>query len=128
MKKYQITVNGNTYEVEVEQIGGSDEVKVADVAPIPKAAPAPVPAAAPAPEPAAAKIEGGVEVSAPMSGKILSLSVSEGDQVKEGQLLLVFEAMKMENELFAPNAGTIARIHVAVGAVVDADAPVITIV
>jgi glutaconyl-CoA decarboxylase len=62
-----------------------------------------------------------------MSGKVVSINVSEGDQVKAGQLLLVFEAMKMENELFAPHDGTVAKIHVAKGAALEAGAPVITL-
>ena len=62
-----------------------------------------------------------------MSGKVISINVAVGDQVKTGQLLLVFEAMKMENELFAPIDGTVSKIHVAVGASLEAGAPVITI-
>ena len=62
-----------------------------------------------------------------MSGKVVSINVSVGDQVNAGQLLLVFEAMKMENELFAPNAGTVSKIHVAVGATLESGAPVITL-
>ena len=125
MKTYKITVNGNTYEVGVEEIGGVAEVKtVQAAAPAPKPAPAPAPKPAPAPAPAPA---GGSDVTAPMSGKVISINVSVGDQVKSGQLLLVFEAMKMENELFAPNDGTVTKIHVEKGATLEAGAPVITL-
>ena len=149
MKTYKITVGGKTYEVGVEEIGGAPEVravlqtasapkpapkpapapKAAAPAAAPKAAPA-APAPAPAPKPVDAPVQasgGGSDVSAPMSGKVLSINVSVGDQVKTGQLLLVFEAMKMENELFAPSDGTISKIHVEKGATLEAGAPVITI-
>ena len=144
MKNYKITVNGNTYEVDVEEIGGAPEVRsvqaaapIQRVAPAPKPAPAPAPApkpapapapkAAPAPAPKAAPAGAGADVTAPMSGKVISIKVSEGEQVKSGQLILVFEAMKMENELFAPNDGTVTKIHVSEGATLEAGAPVITI-
>ena len=129
MKNYKITVNGNTYEVGVEEIGGAAEVKsvqAAAPAPAPAPKPAPAPAAAPAaPAPAAA---GAAEnVLAPLPGNVISINVSEGDQVKAGQVLLIFEAMKMENELVAPRAGTIAKILVAKGDVLESGKPVITI-
>ena len=149
MKTYKITVNGNTYEVGIEEIGGAPEIRavqaaapvpkpipIAKPAPAPKAAAAPAPKATPAPTPtptpAAAPApksapSGGSAVTAPMSGKVISINVAEGDQVKTGQLLLVFEAMKMENELFSPNDGTVTKIHVTKGAALEAGAPVITI-
>ena len=149
MKTYKITVNGKTFDVGVEEIGGVSEVRTVAAAPAPapapKAAPAPAPKPAPAPapkaaapapapapapkpaEPAAPASGGGSDVTAPMSGKVLSINVAVGDQVKNGQLLLVFEAMKMENELFAPNDGTVTKIHVEKGATLEAGAPVITI-
>ena len=143
MKTYKITVNGNTYEVGVEEVGGAPEVMAVQAAPptprpapapkpapTPKAAPAPAPApkaAAPAPAPKAAPASGGEDVLAPMPGKVISINVSEGAQVKSGQLLLVFEAMKMENELFAPVDGTVTKIHVEKGAALEAGEPVITI-
>ena len=142
MKTYKITVGGKTYEVGVEEVGGAPDVRVAPVAvsapapapkpvaapaPAPKPAPAPAPAPAPKPAPAPAPSGGGSDVTAPMSGKVISINVSEGEQVKSGQLLLVFEAMKMENELFAPNDGTVTKIHVEKGATLEVGAPVITI-
>ena len=137
MKNYKITVNGNTYEVGVEEIGGAPVVQsVQAAAPAPKpapapapaaAAPAPAPAAAPAPKPAPAPSAGSEDVLAPLPGTVLSISVTEGAQVKAGDVLLIFEAMKMENELSAPRDGTVAKIHVQKGAAIEAGVPVITL-
>lgn len=116
MKKYNITVNGKSYEVEVEEVGGT----AAPVAAAPKTAPTPAPAApkaAPAPK---AVVEGGNSVTAPMPGTILDIKVNEGDKVSNGQVLLVLEAMKMENEIMAPADGTVASINVSKGASVNA--------
>ena len=114
MKNYTITVNGNVYEVTVEEgfTGAASTPKAA--APAPKAAPAP--AAAPPAAPAApAGAAGAVAVTAPMPGKILGVKASAGQAVKRGQVLLILEAMKMENEIVAPQDGTVATINVAVG-------------
>ena len=136
MKNYKITVNGNEYEVGVEEIGGAPEVKsVQAVAPAPKPAPAPAPAPKPAPAPAAAPKaaapkapKGDAEdVLAPLPGTVISINVSEGEEVKPGQILLIFEAMKMENELVAPRAGTVAKIHVSKGDSLESGKPVVTI-
>ena len=116
MKNYKITVNGNTYDVSVEDAGGSPEIKA--VAAAPKAAPAAVaaPAAAPAPKTApAAAPAGASDVVAPLAGVVRTIFVKEGDAVAAGQALIMFEAMKMENELVAPAAGTVKKINVAVG-------------
>lgn len=127
MKKFQITVNGKCYEVEVEEVGGA-------VAPAPRvtvpAAPAPAPraaapaSAAPAPAPAApaaAAVPAGAEtVCAPMPGKIMSIKVKAGQAVKEGDLILTLEAMKMENEIFCSASGTVKEIRVNEGAAVNA--------
>ena len=121
MKKYRIVVNGVSYEVEVEEVGKSS---ASQVAPQPQAAPqaaAPQPAApkaaAPAPEPKAtpapAPSAGSITVEAPMPGTILDILVKKGDAVEDGQVLLMLEAMKMENEIMAPQAGTVDRIQVA---------------
>lgn len=117
MKNYRITVNGTSYDVTVEELAGGAAAPVA-------AAPAPVavsaPAAAPAPAPAApAGGAGSIKVSSPMPGKILAVKANVGDSVKKGQVILILEAMKMENEVVAPEDGTIASIDVTVGAMVE---------
>ncbi len=118
MKNYTITVNGNVYEVTVEEgfTGAASAPKAA--APAPKAAPkaAPAPAAA-----------GSVAVTAPMPGKILGVKASAGQAVKRGQVLLILEAMKMENEIVAPQDGTVASINVAVGDSVEPGATLATL-
>lgn len=117
MKNYRITVNGTSYDVAVEELGaGAAPVAAAPVAVAP-AAPAP---AAPAPAPVASGAAGGVTVSSPMPGKILSVKASVGQAVKKGDVILVLEAMKMENEVVAPEDGTIATINVAANDSVEA--------
>ena len=113
MKNYRITVNGTSYDVSVEELSGG----AAPVAAAPVAAPAP--AAAPAAPAPAAGGAGSVKVSSPMPGKILAVKVNVGDSVKKGQVILILEAMKMENEVVAPEDGTIASIDVTVGASVE---------
>lgn len=117
MKNYRITVNGTAYDVAVEELGaGAAPVVAAPVAAAPAAAPAP---AAPA-TPAASGAAGSVTVSSPMPGKILSVKASVGQAVKKGDVILVLEAMKMENEVVAPEDGTIASINVAANDSVEA--------
>ena len=137
MRNYKITVNGNTYEVGVEEIGGVAEVKnIQPAAPAPKPVPAQKPAPKPAPKaappkaaaaPKAAPSAGAEDVLAPMPGTVLSINVSEGDKVKAGQILLVFEAMKMENELPAPRDGVVSKVHVAKGNAFESGVPVVTL-
>jgi glutaconyl-CoA decarboxylase len=134
MKNYKITINGKTYDVGVEEADGGAEVKSVQVASAPKAAPAPAPAAAPAPKaaaPAAAAAPkaaaGSGDVTAPLSGTVLSVAVTEGQQVKAGQVLMVFEAMKMENEIVSPVAGTVKKVHVAKGTVLETGMVVVSI-
>lgn len=113
MKNYRITVNGTAYDVAVEELGAG----TVPAAAAPAAAPAPVaaaPAAAPA-APAASGAEGAVKVAAPMPGKILAIKANVGQAVKRGDVVMILEAMKMENEITAPEDGTIAGINVAVG-------------
>lgn len=126
MKSYTITVNGNVYEVTVEEgfTGAASAPKAA--APAPKAAPAAAPKAAPAPA-AAPAAAGSVAVTAPMPGKILGVKASAGQAVKRGQVLLILEAMKMENEIVAPQDGTVASINVAVGDSVEPGATLATL-
>ena len=126
MKNYTITVNGNVYEVTVEEgfTGAASAPKAA--APAPKAAPAAALKAAPAPA-AAPAAAGSVAVTAPMPGKILGVKASAGQAVKRGQVLLILEAMKMENEIVAPQDGTVASINVAVGDSVEPGATLATL-
>ena len=116
MKNYRITVNGTSYDVSVEELSGGAAPAVAPVAAAPVAAPAPAAPAAPAP---AAGGAGSIKVSSPMPGKILAVKANVGDSVKKGQVILILEAMKMENEVVAPEDGTIASIDVTVGASVE---------
>ena len=119
MKKFQISVNGKAYEVEVEEIGGSYTPAPRAAAPVAVAAPkaAPTPAA---PKAAAAPVPAGAEtITAPMPGKIIAIKVSVGQAVKEGDLVLTLEAMKMENEIFAGESGTVKEIRVSEGAAVN---------
>jgi biotin carboxyl carrier protein len=126
MKNYTITVNGNVYDVTVEE-GGRGSVPVSrPVAPV--AAPAPVaaapvaaaPAAEAAPAAKAPAAQGSISVNAPMPGKILGVKANAGQAVKKGEVILILEAMKMENEIVAPEGGTIAGINVSVGEMVEA--------
>ena len=124
MKKYNVTVNGTAYEITLEVVDAAD-VKAA---PAPAAAPAPVaaPAAAPAPAPAAAPA-GGETVSAPMPGNILAVNVQVGSAVKKGDVLLILEAMKMENEIMAPCDGTVSAVNVTKGSTVETGASLVVI-
>jgi len=140
MKTYKVTVNGKTYDVEVEEVGGAPVVKsvqAAAPAPIPKpahalaAAPAPVqapaPVPAPAPAPAPAPSAGSEDVLAPLPGTVISVNVKEGDFVKKDQVILIFEAMKMENEIVASREGTVAKVYVAKGDMLESGKVVITL-
>ena len=121
MKNYTITVNGNVYEVTVEEgISGGAASAPRAAAPAPKAAPAAPKAAAPA------GAQGSVAVTAPMPGKILAVKASAGQAVKKGDVIMVLEAMKMENDIVAPQDGTIATINVAVGDSVEPGAALAT--
>ena len=122
MKNYRITVNGTAYDVAVEEVsGGSAPAAVA----APKAAPAAAPA--PAPKAQASGAAGSVVVAAPMPGKILNVKSSVGASVKKGDVILVLEAMKMENEIVAPQDGTIASVNVSVGSQVEAGDTLVTL-
>lgn len=118
MKKYIINVNGKSYEVEVDEVKGGSVQSVTPVAPAP-VAPAPAPAAAPAPKaaPAAPKAAPGTggSVTSPMPGNIWKVLVKPGDSVKNGDVLIILEAMKMENEIFAPADGVVASVEVKEG-------------
>ncbi|MBD8974007.1 MAG: acetyl-CoA carboxylase biotin carboxyl carrier protein subunit [Clostridiales bacterium] len=109
MKNYRITVNGTAYDVAVEELGAG-AVAAAPAAAAPVAA---APVAAPAP--AANGAAGSITVASPMPGKILAIKANAGQAVKRGEVVMILEAMKMENEITAPEDGTIASINVAVG-------------
>ena len=112
MKNYIVTVNGVSYEVSVEEVGEGQAA-----APV-KAAP--VKAAAPAKKAKASGAAGSVKVSAPMPGKIIAVKKDAGAAVKKGEVILVLEAMKMENEIVAPQDGTVASVNVGAGDAVEA--------
>ena len=117
MKNYVITVNGTSYDVTVEEVGGAAPVAATPVAAPVKAAPAK----------AAAPAAGSVSVTAPMPGKILNVKLQASAVVKKGDVILILEAMKMENEIVAPEDGTIASINVATGDSVEAGAVLATL-
>lgn len=131
IKKFNVTVNGNAYEVEVEEIkdGAVQVSRPAAPAPTVSAAPkaaAPAPKAA-APKAAAPVAAGAGSVTAPMPGTIIDIAVKEGDTVKAGQLCVILEAMKMENELPAPCDGVVKSIHVTKGASVNTEEVLVVI-
>ncbi|WP_298034940.1 acetyl-CoA carboxylase biotin carboxyl carrier protein subunit [uncultured Dysosmobacter sp.] len=103
MKKYKVTVNNVSYEVELETISTSYSTTIPAAAPIPAAA-------APA---------GGEQVSAPMPGTILAVNVAQGQAVKKGDVLMILEAMKMENEIMCPCDGTVVSVNTSKGAAVE---------
>ena len=122
MRKYNVNVNGTAYEVTVEEDkGGAAPAPVAD--PAPAAAPAP----APAPAPAAAPAGAGEQITAPMPGTILDVKVQAGQSVKKGDVLVILEAMKMENEICAPSDGKITGVNVRKGDSVETQALLCTI-
>lgn len=116
MKNYRITVNGNVYDVEVEELGE----KASGSAPVKTAPAAPKKETKKAAAPKATGTEGAVKVNAPMPGKILSVKVAVGQAVSKGDVLMILEAMKMENEIVAPSEGTVASININEGAGVEA--------
>ena len=122
MKNYTITVNGNVYDVTVEENG-------AGAAPAPVAAPRPMPAAAPKAAPAAAKSgsAGSIQVKAGAAGQVFKIEANVGQSVQPGDAVVIIEAMKMEIPVVAPEAGTVASIDVAVGDAVEAGAVLATL-
>lgn len=127
--KYKVTLNNRVYEVEVEQ-GEAMLVNEYELAAPAAAAPiaaAPAPVAAPAAAPAAGALAAGEVVTSPMPGNILKINVAQGQKVNEGDVLIVLEAMKMENEISATKSGTVAQINVTKGAVVETGTPLVVI-
>lgn len=132
--KYKVTLNNRTYEVEVEEgkamlIDEYEAYAPAVPAPVAAAPVAAAPAAAPAAPaaPAGAALAAGEVVKSPMPGNILKINVAQGQKVNEGDVLIVLEAMKMENEIVATKSGTVAQIVTAKGAVVETGAPLVVI-
>lgn len=119
MKNLKITVNGVAYDVQVEEVGGSASAPVATA---PAAPAAPAPKAAPVAAPTS-----GEPLNCPMPGTIISVNVSAGQQVKLGDVVVVLEAMKMENDIVAPEDGTVASINAAVGSAVEAGETIATL-
>lgn len=120
MKNLRITVNGTAYDVQVEELDGASAPAA------PAAAPAPKASAAPAPK-AAAPAGDGEPVKSPMPGTIVSVNVSNGQNVNEGDILVVLEAMKMENEILAPKSGVVSSVNVNKGESVDSGTLLVTI-
>ena len=121
MKRFNVTVNGVSYDVVVEEIGGAAPVAA------PVAAPAAAPAPVAAPKAAPAGNAGSVVVKAPMPGTIMKVNVAPGQAVKKGDVLCVLEAMKMENDISAPQDGTVASVNVQKGASVQSEDVLVTL-
>lgn len=112
MRHYRVNVNGTSYEIAIEEISADEAKKVAS-------APAPAPAPAAAPAAAASVPANATTISAPMPGNILAVNVSVGSDVKRGDILMILEAMKMENEIMAPKDGKVTAVNVQKGATVN---------
>ncbi len=130
MKQYKVTVNGLSYDVSVEEVaasGVSAARTAAAPAPMSAPAPAPTPQASPAPAPqvAPAPSAGSISIKSPMPGTVMSFKVTVGQEVKRGDVLLILEAMKMENEIVAPQAGRVAALRVPVSASVNTGDPLV---
>lgn len=128
--KYKVTLNNRVYEVEVEQgeamLVNEYELAAPAVA-APAAAPVAAAPAAPTAAPAAGALAAGEVITSPMPGNILKINVTQGQKVNEGDVLIVLEAMKMENEISATKSGTVAQINVTKGAVVETGTPLVVI-
>lgn len=128
MKNLKITVNGTAYDVQVEEVAAGAAPVVAPAPAAKPAAPAAAPTPAAAPAPAAAPVPAGAEtVNSPMPGTIVSVNVSAGQNVKKGDVLVVLEAMKMENEIMAPRDAVVASVQVNKGDSVDSGTPLVSL-
>lgn len=136
MRKFIVNVNGNSYEVEVEEVGAAPVSAPPAARPV-KAAAAPAPAPAPAPEapkaapapavPVSTGAEGAIKITAPMPGTILDIKVKPGDKVQKGSLVIILEAMKMENEILSPQDATVASVNVTKGQQVNSGDVMLTL-
>ncbi len=114
MKKYNVNVNGNSYEITLEVVDAADVKTTASTTPIAEAS-APV-------APVATATTGGETVNSPMPGTILNVNVQNGSAVKKGDVLMILEAMKMENEIMSPCDGTVTSVNVQKGSSVETGA------
>lgn len=129
MKQYKVTVNGQSYDVSVEEVGvASTKAPASPGVQAAAPAPAPVQHASPAPSVTAAPSAGAISVKAPMPGTVMSFKVTVGQEVKRGDVLLILEAMKMENEIVAPQAGRVAALRVPASASVNTGDPLVDLV
>ncbi|MDM7529245.1 2-oxoglutarate carboxylase large subunit [Lacticaseibacillus paracasei] len=130
LRKFKITIDGKTYLVEMEEIGGAPAAQPAPAAPAATPTPTPAPAAPAAPAPAApvAPTGEGEVVTAPMPGTVTKILVKDGDAVTENQPLMILEAMKMENEIVAPKAGTIGQVFATLNQNVNSGDNLISII
>lgn len=129
LKKFKITIDGKTYLVEMEEIGGAPAAQPAPAAPAtPAATPTPATPAAPAPAAPVAPTGEGEVVTAPMPGTVTKILVKDGDTVTENQPLMILEAMKMENEIVAPKAGTIGQVFATLNQNVNSGDNLISII
>lgn len=125
MRRFNINVNGTAYDVQVEEVGGNAPMQPAPVASAPAPTPTPVPpATAAAPTPSAGA---GTKIEAPMPGNIVDVKVNVGDSVKSGQVLVVLEAMKMENDIVAPCDGEVTSLLVKKGDTVNSNDTIATV-
>lgn len=129
LRKFRIKINEKEYMVEMEELGTAPGPGPISAAPLAAPVPAAVPVQAEAAAPIAAPVPSGegFTMEAPMPGSIISVQVKAGDQVKENQVLVVLEAMKMENEIVSPKDGIVTAVHVAKGSAIDVGAPIVTI-
>ncbi|MBF1761694.1 MAG: biotin/lipoyl-binding protein [Veillonella sp.] len=128
MKTFNVTVNGKSYEVQVEEVKSNQPASKAPSAPkAATTAPAPAPVAAPTPQAAPTVAAGANTVNAPMPGKVIAVAVTVGQTVKKGDLLLTLEAMKMENEIFAQADAVVSEVLVEAGQTVPAGGPMIVL-
>ncbi len=127
MRQFNVIVNGESYQVEIEELGVGAQAATPTAAPAPKAAAAPAavpePKAAPAPTAAPKAAAGAGDVTSPLPGTILRINAQAGKSVKAGEVILILEAMKMENEIVAPEDGVVKVIYVQTGATVQSGDP-----